>query len=136
MTSEHTTPPVRPRRRKASEETVSAEQARQIVQPNGKHPDRLRRLTRSIEELHAAAKELRLAPMSLEWQVPPDETPDPDKPPVVRALGRPRTHATVRERRHAEYRRRRARELGVDVDQLQTRSWTVHRREAGRCSTR
>lgn len=59
-----------------------------VVEPsakaNGVHaaeykvPERLRRLTRAVEEIHAAAIEAHLAPMRLEWVEDPDPAEDPD----------------------------------------------------------
>ena len=74
-------PPVRPRSRRPAEAPVEPTPINGSAYAT---PEPLRRLTRSIEELHAAAKALELPPIRVEWE--PGHEPSASDDPERRAL--------------------------------------------------
>ena len=81
MPPEHTPPSVRPRPRRRPQPAEAAQKA------NGTHPvvdEPTRALTHALEDLHAAAKALRLPPMRVDWEQPNPELDEPD--PETKAL--------------------------------------------------
>ena len=76
-------PTVRPRPRRTSAAPAPATNG---AHPKVEIPEPLRDLTHALEDLHTAAKGLRLPPMRVEWQETPD--PDDERDPERQALQR------------------------------------------------
>jgi hypothetical protein len=71
---------VRPRPRRTVTPPAPANGTHPAPEPRVEIPEPLRDLTHALEDLHTAAKGLRLPPMRVEWQESADPTEDPKDP--------------------------------------------------------